>query len=135
MSWITVAAVGGSALLGAYTSSQTAKAQKEAKRSEMLANAAQMQYAPWTGAKIQTLGWGDANRSGTADAINGGLQGGLTGAMMASQFKGPPQQAQPEKAYDGKAMAGGNSPWEDMQRSKPNMYENQPGNPFDKKYT
>lgn len=84
MAWVTVAAIGGSALLGAYMQNRQAKAQQEAQKKSMLANAEQIQYSPWTRAQVQTQGPSSADPMGAA--AGGALQGGLTGTLMASQF-------------------------------------------------
>jgi hypothetical protein len=83
MSWVAVA-VGGTAL-GALTSYSQAKQQERQNKANMLAQAAQDRYSPWTGAAIQTGGANSPNVA--AQTLGGALGGGMTGAMMGSQFK------------------------------------------------
>lgn len=109
MSWIVVGVGVGTAALAAYQQGEQAKAAKRNKQAELNANAAQIENAPYTHAAIQTEGMGNIKDPSSA-AVGGAMQGGLTGAMMGSQFKkqlNQPQQTQPNPTYNGAQMAGG----------------------------
>lgn len=78
MSWIAVAVGTGAGAGLKYLEAQQAQKQDQAK---MMANAAQIQYSPWTHANAQVIG-AEAGSPTTA-ALGGALQGGLSGAMFA----------------------------------------------------
>lgn len=75
MAWVTVAVIGGSALLGGLAN------EKKAKRIAALneAEAEKTRWSPWTGMK------GDLQDPGGGFG-DGALQGAMGGAMMSQQF-------------------------------------------------
>lgn len=79
MSWVAVAV--GSGVLGGVTKYMDAKQQQKQEQAKLMANAAQIQYSPWTGAQAQIMG--ASAPSATGAAIGGALQGGIAGASMA----------------------------------------------------
>lgn len=87
MSWMIAATLGGAAL-GAYQNKTAADAAQKQQKAQMIGNAAQIQYSPWTHAAVQMQGNNAADPNSAM--IEGGLQGGLTGAMMGKQFAGKP---------------------------------------------
>lgn len=85
MSWIATSVLAG---VGAGKGLLDAQNQRQQKKAELMANATQIQYSPWTGMKADVQGMGEL-QSGASAALGGALQGGLSGHMMASQFKRP----------------------------------------------
>lgn len=84
MSWVATGITVGSAALGAYQQGEQQKAQNAAQRANMFANAAAMEYSPWTGmgkdmVKREAVG-------GTGDVLGAGLQSGLQGYLFGKQF-------------------------------------------------
>lgn len=79
-----------SLFMGAASAGQAAnqaRAQQEAQYQNMMANAAQMRYSPWTGMKtdmMQAKGY-----TPEADALAAGLSGGFKGAMFGKEFSNP----------------------------------------------
>jgi hypothetical protein len=83
--WPMLALAGGSALLSAMQASNKAKQDAATQRSNMLANAEQMRYSPWSGMSASFMP-GQALESPGGAALGAGLQGGLQGAMFGQQF-------------------------------------------------
>lgn len=96
-----------------------AKAQRDAEKRNMMANATAMEMSPWTGMKPGMVG-ASGGPGQLGGALAGGLQGGLTGAMFEGQFKGAPEAPVATPAVQQ------NSPWPQMASyQNPNFY--QPG--------
>jgi hypothetical protein len=76
MSWIMVGVAGASALM----SHQQAKEKQAQEKANMLANAEQIRYSPWTGMKTDIKG------ATAGSPMAAAAQGGLSGAMMGQQF-------------------------------------------------
>lgn len=88
MFWAIPAAM---AAVGALQKSQQAAAAKKANQKAMQANAAVMEYSPWTGMKADMIQPSAINVGG--EAFGGALQGGLSGAMFQKEF-GKPQASE-----------------------------------------
>ena len=111
MAWIAVAI--GTSALGAIMQERNAEAQRAAQKRQMLANAEQIRYSPWTGAKVNVEGPSAADPTGAA--LGGALQGGLAGAMMGAQFqKLSPKDATPTPTPAPTADAGAQKPGVNM---------------------
>lgn len=73
-----------------------AKRDQATQQANMLANAEQMRYSPWSGMQAQFMPGQSLENPGSA-ALGAGLQGGLKGAMFGQQFsKGTPSPAAEE---------------------------------------
>lgn len=77
MSWVTVAVVGGGALLGGIQGQR----KQDRIAAQNRAEAETTRYSPWTGMKGQLQDTGGG-------MFDGALQGGLTGAALSQQFGG-----------------------------------------------
>lgn len=84
MIWAIPAAM---AAIGALQKSQQAQAAKRANSKAMQANAAVMEYSPWTGMKTDMIQPSAINVGG--EALGGAMQGGLSGAMFQKEFAKP----------------------------------------------
>lgn len=86
--WPMLAAAGGMAALGMIREREKAKAQRKYNEGQ----AEISRYSPWTGMQGQITPVFD-------DSLGAGLQGGLSGAMMAQNFSkaNPSSQAQMEQ--------------------------------------
>lgn len=76
---IPLVVMAGMAAMGAIQ----AKQKQEAEKQQMLANAEQIRYSPWTGMKSNVKG-----PSGGNSQMMGAAQGALGGYMMGQQFGG-----------------------------------------------
>ena len=106
--WLAV----GLGALGAAQGLMGANAQKKAERANMRANAAAIQYSPWTGMNPGMMKSEASNPYGAA--LGGASQGALSGLMFGQQFKNNQQD------YDLK-----NKYLDIMANQKPNLYEPQ----------
>lgn len=104
---VTLSILAGS---GAATGFFEHQAQVKKDKAQMMANAAQIEYSPWTGMKSQVQG-------PQANSLFGDMAKGALGfGMMGSQFNKPAAPAQ-ESAW--------NSPmFGKVQAQQPNMYDN-----------
>lgn len=84
MFWAIPAAM---AAVGALQKGQQASAANKANKKAMQANAAMMEYSPWTGMKTEMI-QPSAIDPGQA-ALGGAMQGGLSGAMFQKEFSKP----------------------------------------------
>jgi hypothetical protein len=104
--------------VGMLKGAMDAKAQREAQANNMQANAAALQYSPWTKMNPGMM-------AGGADpALSNMFEGAVGGAMQGSQFMGG--AAAPAAA----AMPKATSPWSGMNQNyfkKQNLYNAQPG--------
>lgn len=57
--------------------------QRKAQEADLMANAANIEYSPWTGMQAQMKG--PQAIGGTGDIIGAGIQGGMMGAMFNAQ--------------------------------------------------
>ncbi len=116
MSWIITGTVGAGLLMGTLNGEQQRQQQKQ----QMLANAAQIQYSPWTGMKSNVQGYGNTPSVGMS-----ALQGGVMGGMMGSQFGKPTNTQTPPPSGQAQLQATQDA------SSQPNMYnQNKYGNSF-----
>lgn len=93
--WPALAVGLGTGLLGMYQQDQAQKQQARANQASMLANAAAMEYSPWTGMGKEMI---HAKPGGTgADVLGAGLQSGLQGFLFGSQFGKKSAAKAPEK--------------------------------------
>lgn len=106
-------ALGG---LGLVQGMGQAKHQNQMNRQNGLANAAMMQYSPWSGIKTGFMPM--ESKSPIMAGLGQGAQGALSGAMFGQQFKGAPTGIDPEvqqnmnmlKGYNGQqSMTSGQS--------------------------
>jgi hypothetical protein len=88
MFWVIPAAM---AAVGALQKGQQAAAAKKANQKAMQANAATMEYSPWTGMKADMIQPSAINVG--SEAFGGAMQGGLSGMMMQKEF-GKPQASE-----------------------------------------
>ena len=106
MTWAAVGVGAATMATSMYTQDENQKAKAKADQAGMMANAAQIQYSPWTGMNANVRG-PEANPDQTLAA---GIQGGLQGAMFGKQFgKTPPKAPAPANSaqLDNKYMPGG----------------------------
>ncbi len=82
MSWIA-AGIGAGVVTSLLKNTQDQQNQK----AQMQANAAQIKYSPWTHAAVQVQG--PSTNSTLGSIASGGMQGGLTGALMGQQLNNP----------------------------------------------
>lgn len=87
MSWVAVGVGVGTAALGAYQQSEAQKNQQRAQSANMMANAAAMEYSPWTGMGKEMVQ--AAPGGSTADIAMAGLEGGMAGYKFGKQFNKP----------------------------------------------
>lgn len=123
MPWIPIAMAAGSALMGA----QKAKQEREAQRSNMMANAEQMRYSPWSGMSASFMP-GQALESPLGAAIGGGMQGAVQGMQFGKQFgKSTPDVDTKEPMtmdYNAGSPFGGSSYAQQLgQFNKPNFFK------------
>lgn len=78
MSWVVAGVAAASLAANVMNSNE----QRQQRKSEMLANAAQQQYSPWTGMKSGMVGY-----SGTPTQTGSAAQGALAGAMQGMAIK------------------------------------------------
>lgn len=120
MAWVTVAIVGGSALMGARAADKKAQQQKQYN----MAQSELTRYSPWTGMK------GQLDNSYTPDALSGGISGGIQGLGMAQGAQGlfsKPAEAVPNAGGTMDAGMYGNQQYQQQQQSpwaKPNIFGN-----------
>lgn len=84
MSWVAVGVAGTTAVVGAVNASEQRKQQANANKQSAAISAAQQEWSPWTHMQPQEFKPGSNFGPG---ALGGGIQGGLGGAMFASQNK------------------------------------------------
>lgn len=102
MSWVAVGVGVGTAALGAYQQNEQQKAAAKADKAQMMANATNLEYSPWTGFKGGVQGPQDTGSQ--ADVIGAGLQSGMKGALFGKQFQGGSQQ--PATSQQGSTWTG-----------------------------
>lgn len=90
MSWIAVG-VGGTM---AYMNARNNQAAKKRDAANMQANAAAIQYSPWTGMKPQMMGASAGTDNGTA-MLTGGLQGFMAGQSIKNAMAKSPSTPDP----------------------------------------
>lgn len=106
MSWVAVGVTAAGVVAGKMNSDAQNKKQKD----QQMANAAQIQYSPWTHANVSMMG----NSAPSEGASM--LQGGLAGAMVGSQFNKSAAPSTPTAPTDySQYSASGMSP-DQMQR-------------------
>lgn len=115
MSWVTVAVVGGGAVLG----QQQAKRQRDMQYQQNMAEAAQTQYSPWTG-----MGAGKIGTQSSSD-IAAALQGGMAGAQVANSFGAFKAKPPPANGVDAPLDASAKGT-----PSSLNMYDPRLRNPY-----
>lgn len=118
MFWAIPAAM---AAVGALQKGQQASAANKANKKAMQANAAMMEYSPWTGMKTEMI-QPSAIDPGQA-ALGGAMQGGLSGAMFQKEF-GKPQASETPMTDQFKAPELGASSF----TPKKNIYSLMPNN-------
>lgn len=106
MSWIVAGVAAASAVMGAVNQGNQARAQKKANETNANMAAAEQQYSPWTGMKASAPPVNPIS----ASPVGGAMQGGLSGAMFASQFNKPkatdPLQTSNPTMYDATPKTG-----------------------------
>jgi hypothetical protein len=112
MSWAAVGVGVGSAALGAWQQDQQMKNQQRAQAANMMANAAAMEYSPWTGMGKSMVG---AEAGGSdADTAFAALEGGMAGYQFGKQFGKKPTTPQKKPSIysgiDRKFTGGGFDP-------------------------
>lgn len=82
MSWVGVGVGGGTALLGMMNQADQQRQQAKQQQANMMANAAAIQYSPWTGMKTGMM----AGEAVPNDVLGTGAQAGLQGYAFGRQF-------------------------------------------------
>lgn len=120
MSWVTVAVVGGSALMNMNAAKQKQKQQENFN----MAQSELTRYSPWTGMK------GQLDNSYAPDQLSAGISGGIQGLGIAQGAQGlfskPAEGALPTGGTMDAGMSG-NQQFQQQQQSpwmKPNIFGN-----------
>lgn len=121
MAWVTVAVVGGSALMNMNAAKQKQKQQENYN----LAQSEITRYSPWTGMK------GQLDNSYTPDQLSAGISGGIQGLGMAQGAQGlfskPADTGAAATAGPMDAGMSGNQQYQQQMQSpwgKPNIFGN-----------
>lgn len=110
--------------LGAASGYLQGREQQRMNYANMMANAAQMRYSPWTGMKPAMM---PAQAGSPVIAgLGGALSGGVSGYLMGQQAQKPQApMAQPEiQQQPQEPMGQMDSAWLDMKRYYPEQYRN-----------